>query len=84
MCTIKHAREWACVRHAIPMTALFAKTKKDDIHYGSTRRGTFTSTKSSMHAKTPRAEMSNFYNPGPGQYEAPQQFYSSPLPVVLR
>jgi len=53
-----------------------------NLNYGSTRRGVFTSSKNSIHARLKDKATSNMYTPGPGQYEAPQQFSSVPLPGI--
>jgi len=53
-----------------------------NLNYGSTRRGVFTSSKNSIHARLKDKATSNMYAPGPGQYEAPQQFSSVPLPGI--
>ncbi|EKX37186.1 hypothetical protein GUITHDRAFT_116600 [Guillardia theta CCMP2712] len=51
-----------------------------NIDYGCTRRGVFTSPKHSIHGKLKSIDSSNHSTPGPGYYEAPQQFFSNPLP----
>jgi len=50
-----------------------------NLPYGTTRRGRYTNSSHSIHSKL-RGPGRGYNVPGPGQYEAPQQFHSVPLP----
>jgi hypothetical protein len=46
-----------------------------DIAYGATAKGKFAGFGSTLHAKLRPQLSSNAFTPGPGEYEAPQQFW---------